>query len=44
MVVRGEWHEFCEKCGNDPEYSFINGETGETATMAQVFEELQEGS
>tara|TARA_R110002020_G_scaffold213289_6_gene420053 strand:+ start:1194 stop:1427 length:234 start_codon:yes stop_codon:yes gene_type:complete len=41
MIVQGEWYEFCESCGNDPQYSFISSVTGEKATMAEVLADLE---
>lgn len=40
MVLGRDWFEFCEKCGNDPEFSLTNNETGEVFTLEQVFETL----
>ena len=42
MIIQGEWYEFCESCGNDPQYSFTNSVTGELATMAEVFADIED--
>ena len=44
MIIQGEWYEFCESCGNDPQYSFINSITGKPATMAEVFADTHEAA
>jgi len=38
MQLGDNWHEFCENCGNDPQYSLTNTESGERATLEEVFE------
>jgi|TARA_R100000482_G_scaffold117405_1_gene60975 hypothetical protein len=42
MVLGEDWYEFCEKCGNNPDFSLTNGETGETLTLEQVFTLISE--
>ena len=38
MVIEDQWCEFCEKCGDDSNFSLTNAETGETATLAEVYD------
>ena len=43
MVLGGDWYEFCEPCGNNPDHALENAETGEVKTLNEVFQIKEEG-
>ena len=43
MLLGDDWYEFCEDCGNDPQYSLTNTESGECVTLEEVFNEINKG-
>jgi hypothetical protein len=44
MIIRGEYYEFCEPCGNDSRYGLVNIKTAKKITLAQILNNMIMGS
>ena len=42
LIINDDWLEFCESCGDNPEYSLELTATGEMVTLRGVFEMTQQ--
>ena len=40
MIINDDWLEFCQHCGDDPEYVLTHAISGDTYTLNEVFEGL----